>query len=177
MRAAPLYSLSCFICFMLFGFSPLMADESQGFFEATGKYEGNYLCTAEVSGGLTFRNNTWQGTSFIADKKYVVRIQSLNEIVGDSEWDRGMKYSVAIMQHGTGSDINQSGHICSSRVNRDLKISTSGVFTCWVSLNRWTMNLTTNRYLSAYFVGYTQADPEIRKNNTPNLEGGVCSKL
>jgi hypothetical protein len=114
-----------------------------------------YYCVVEASGGIHYNEATkkWEGIGFYDPAgwfyKFVLRVKVNEQVI-------------------TYSATNISEQCISDGVSRDFIECSAG----WME---YTFNLSTNRFLAVYKLGYTNG---VNNNsNTPFVSGGTCTKI
>src|SRR5262245_50753706 len=88
--------------------------------------DASYFCTVEAVGGLAYNERTkkWEGTSFIADDKFVLRLKFLRTRTEKAAFDRDS------MVHDYIVTVTKSGTNFASPCNFDSSITEQAV-TVW----------------------------------------------
>jgi hypothetical protein len=135
-----------------------------------------YYCVAEFAGGLLYDATAkkWQGASFRADNKFVMRMKYVGSRIeqsGSSDWSI-TEYMVTITEAGKAyaSPCSDAGSYEAKPV-----LSSNSWIVCNSSLTDYQFNLKTNRFLSVYAQGYAGGDDN--NKNTPSVSGGTCTKI
>jgi len=118
-----------------------------------------YLCIEEHSGGVLFKNGAWDGVSFTAGSKYIIKQKA-----GESVWvvrSHGYAFDKYICPNQTGSGLgNDVGVlVCNSPVGY-------GVFK---------FNIKSHRFLATFAHGYV--DGKDNDENSPYIGIGKCSQI
>ena len=115
-----------------------------------------YLCVADQSAGMAFRNNSWQATVFKTDDKFIVAASSRP----------GVAFDV------TRVGENFASYRCSAAFDQYDYLDCDGV-------GQFRMNRKNNRFISTYVIGYLPVGiaPDItdRTSDTPSMNLGKCS--
>ena len=166
------------IAFSLIVVSSISQAQDDSYYDLTGKFAGQYLCSDEAVGGIIYKNNSqeWIGGNFKSDTQYIVKILD-GDIFGEGDY-RGTRYFVRIVVHGGDTEINDLSAKCFPTGGQEgLRIGKNGRFECRRLLTRWNFNLDLNKYLSTYVGGYIYEDADQPGSDTPFIAGGRCTKL
>jgi hypothetical protein len=144
---------------------------------AGDKRDTTYFCTMDAAGGVTFNKlaNRWQGTVFREDTKFILRLAHLRHL--EKFGPVGMPvdyYKVTFTREGKNEAIECTGTY-SDRGPEVLVFSDIGVVSCTAGLFEYTLNLTNNRIMSAYLVGYVSGRDD--DSDTPAIAVGKCTKI
>lgn len=137
--------------------------------------DASYFCVVEAVGGLAFdeRTKKWVGSTFRPDKKFVLRLKRHRTRVQKATFgeDTVHDYNVTLTVAGSNSPSN-----CGNYPDKHVTVNELGWVVCkGLGLNEYRFNLKTNRFLSAYLLGYI--DGADNNDDTPNISGGTCTKI
>jgi hypothetical protein len=138
----------------------------------------SYFCVVEFAGGLAYNETLrrWDAARFRPEGKFVLRMQLLKSrtIKTFSEKEEVVHdYMVTITKSGANSAIPCTSDSPQSRPA--VTVDSYGWLTCSSSLTDYKFNLKTNRFISAYLIGY--ADGRDTNSDTPSISGGTCTKI
>lgn len=150
-------------------------------YDISGKYSGSYLCIATAAGGAKYDNllKEWRSVLFnVADSKFALNVKDNGLGQVDSEYFGGdaVIYTVTVSSFDSGKPISclpRSGDF--TNINNGIAMWKHGGFSCTSSFTEYTFNLTANRYLGGYLLGYVSGEDS--NSNTPFVEIGKCTKL
>jgi len=141
--------------------------------------DASYFCISEFAGGVAYDQATkkWKGTALRTNNKFVLRLKFVNSRV-EKTFFRGDEivhdYNITFTETGSNSpepciDVRQS--------KPRITVGYDGLMTCTSSLdlNEYIFNLTKNRFLATYLIGYI--DGKDSNENTPAVSGGICAKI
>lgn len=128
---------------------------------AAARDEQAYLCVAEKSTGFRFDGHAWQLANFkIDDDKYVVKpaTKKFRENSPNARW--------VVIRLGDEAPMSVCGDFAEN-----------GWLTTCGGFLEFSFNHKTLKFLSAYMIGYVNAEEGKENANTPALTIGKCSPL
>jgi hypothetical protein len=132
-----------------------------------------YRCTEEFSGGLAFdaANDRWRGNAFRVFEKFTLQMRFMGTTVRKSTVGDGRRVSEfdVYLADATGRDPQP----CFGGDGRPVAVE-NGQVSCKKGLYDYKFNLTTNRFLYSYMIGYI--DGRNDNENTPHITGGTCAR-
>jgi hypothetical protein len=138
---------------------------------ALGRMDGAYYCTEKFSGGLKYDNTLkeWHGTIFKVGDNFVVKLSQTKpppEEQDPNAQDR--YYSVTITVEG------HSSNVCLANYKPPF-VGDDRVLRCEVSagLHIYAFNFDNHRFIEIYTAGYVDGS----NNDSPNVTGGLCTKI
>lgn len=141
-----------------------------------------YLCATEFAGGLGFDpvRKRWRGSALVTsekDNKFFIGVKLLRNRSEPLPYIGGevrfVDYLVTITAWGANNAIGCYGP--EANENRTVSLKEGDMeIKCRSELTEYVFNLKTNRFLAAYFGGYT--DGNDNQDNTPGMSGGTCTK-
>lgn len=139
--------------------------------------EGAYFCVEEFAGGVAYQEGSkrWEGSTFRVEGKFVLRAKFVKTWLykGGLSEENITDYKMTITEFGTNRvrDCERVG-----AGERDLvSANEKGFFVCRSILTEYRVNLTTNRFLAIYAIGYVDGDD--KGSDTPAITGGTCTKI
>jgi hypothetical protein len=128
-----------------------------------------YYCVGQAAGGLWYNERTkkWEGASFRAERKFVLKMNFLR-VIDQYESD----YKITLTQQGESTSLP---------CKRNYSVETVSVadqyrsFSCTTIAYDYVFNLQTNRFLEIYVHGYVGGTDN--NDNTPAVQGGTCTKI
>jgi hypothetical protein len=138
---------------------------------AVAEEKASYFCTAEVSGGIYFDNQTkhWIGATFKAEKRFVLNTTLISE-----RTDYGVLKTIF---HVTKTDAG-SNDSTPCKESGQVGIDVTSAFReirCTVGAFNLVFGRDINRFLMIYPEGYVKG--EDNNDDTPSVIAGICTKI
>ena len=116
----------------------------------------------------------WKGAALRTEEKFVLRLKHLRGRIEKSyngEAQTVHEYDVTVTPAGSNYPV-----LCvsSGQTHVDVR-QLHGVWCYGVDFQEYRFNLTSNRFLSIYLIGYLEGADN--KGNTPSVTGGTCTKI
>src|SRR5262245_28457723 len=127
-----------------------------------------YRCVGQAAAGLSYNEQTkkWEGASFRPQQQFVLKMKFVRARENVSD------YGATVTTSG-----KDTGLPCTSTDTDETVTVTDSdrSFSCTTVAYDYVFNLSTNRFLSMYVYGYV--DGKDSNDNTPVVEGGICTKI
>jgi hypothetical protein len=132
-----------------------------------------YRCTEEFSGGLAFdaANDRWRGNTFRVAEKFSLQMTFMGSSVRKTTAGENRRVSEFDVYIADATGRNPQP--CFGGEGRPVGVE-FGQLACKRGLYDYKFNLTTNRFLYSYTVGYL--DGRNNNENTPHITGGTCTR-
>jgi hypothetical protein len=140
--------------------------------------DASYFCVAEAAGGLSYDtpSKKWVGARFKTTEKFILRLKFIDVTPSINSWDQGTTYTNFKITMADAGSSNNSACISTSDSKSTISINPYNFFSCnSMGLSQYNFNLTTNRYLKIYDVGYISGNDN--NDDTPAITGGICTKF
>jgi len=133
--------------------------------------DGAYYCTAKFAGGVAYDNTLqqWRGGPFNARENFVLKLSQTKPPPEEQDPNyQDRYYFVTITVEG------RSSNGCRANYKPPL-LDDDGLLRCEVlgGLHIYIFNFDNHRFITIYTAGYVDGS----NNDTPNVTGGLCTKI
>jgi hypothetical protein len=144
------------------------------------KTDVSYLCTSQVTAGISFNDQEkrWVSTDFSKNEEFVLKIKHLGKKTRKLPGITGIKWSVATYTVSLTKQGENEPTICLDHSNEIAWVidALDDLLQCVTIAGNthFQFNLKTNRFLKAY-LGYAQAKDN--NDDTAAITAGACTKI
>lgn len=149
----------------------VVASAMSGWAEETRN--ASYFCTPNITSGIKYDSieKAWVAASFIPTRKFVLKMEFIDEAPAKLIPLKQQRWKVWMTPEGTNYNIP-----C-LRDDQDTPEIITGAryIQCEANLEQLRFSLDTNRFLTAYLVGYVSGKDS--NDDTRAISAGLCTKI